>query len=211
MDRPEELFRRTFDVSRETIELLSDYEGRLLRWQKVKNLVAPSTLSSTWLRHFTDSAQLLRFAPNAATWTDLGAGAGFPGMVIAILLRDTLGASVVLIDSDHRKCAFLREVARATGAPVVVVNDRIENVIDDLPRTDVVTARALTGMPQLLELALPLFKKGAIGLFSKGQDVDAELTEASIFSKCDLELLPSLTQRDARIVRVRLRGSDSGS
>lgn len=204
-------FTDIVDVSRETIDRLVVYEQLLHRWQKVKNLVAPSTLSTIWSRHFCDSAQLLQHAPNALQWVDLGSGAGFPGMVLAIALAAVPNARVTLVESDHRKCAFLREVARATSAPAIIINSRIEDVHADLGDVDVVTARALTAMPELLRLAAPMIEKGALGLFLKGQDVAAELTDAPIFSNFTLELLPSLTQPDANIVRVRRKAATSSA
>src|SRR6476469_8687725 len=126
-------FAAAFDVSRETLDRLAIYEALLRQWQKAINLVAPSTLDAVWHRHFGDSAQIVRLAPHARSWTDLGSGAGFPGLVVAILLADREQQSspsprgggepayvksapgITLIESDSRKCAFLREVARKTG------------------------------------------------------------------------------------------------
>ena len=106
-----------FDVSRETLDRLAIYEALLRQWQKAVNLVAPSTLDAVWHRHFADSAQIVRLAPHARSWTDLGSGAGFPGLVVAILLAEDGSdpARIALIESDFRKCAFLREVARTDG------------------------------------------------------------------------------------------------
>ncbi len=196
-------------VSRETIVRLEIYENLLHRWQKIKNLVAPSTLPGLWTRHFTDSAQLVTLAPQARKWVDLGSGAGFPGLVIAILLADFQNTEIHLVESDHRKCAFLREVARETGAPALVHNARVEAVIDDLPIVDIVTARALIGLPSLLELSSPLLKNGALGLFLKGQDVASELTDAPIFSRVKLEFLPSLTEPSAKIVKAEWNGNEA--
>ena len=195
------------NVSRETIARLEIYADLLQRWQKVKNLVAPSTLPQLWERHFRDSIQIQPLAPDAKVWADFGSGAGFPGLVIAIQLADVTGAEVHLVESDHRKCAFLREVARATQAPAVIHNDRIENVAGNLRNVEAVTARALTSLPKLLNLAAPLLQKGALGLFLKGQDVASELTDDPIFSSVTLEFLPSHTDPQARIVRTRWNGT----
>ena len=203
-DSAKEQILRSPDVSRETIERLYIYEELLLRWQKVKNLVAPSTLPELWSRHFADSLQILPLMPDAVTWVDLGSGAGFPGLVIAIQLVGKPGSSVHLVESDHRKCAFLREVARETGAPAFVHNQRIENIAGKFEKIDAVTARALASMDKLLKLSRPILEKGAIGFFLKGQDVAAELTDNSIFSSVHLELLPSATDPNAKIVRARM-------
>jgi 16S rRNA (guanine527-N7)-methyltransferase len=204
-----EIARRMMNVSRETIERLEILEAMLLRWQSIKNLVAPSTLPNLWTRHIADSKQIVDLAPDCLRWADFGSGAGFPGLVIAICLVDRAGAVVHLIESDHRKCAFLREAARETGAPVLVHNARVETVVDDLANIQIVTARALTALPDLLVLSMPLLKKGACGLFLKGQDVASELTGASIFSMVKLEFLPSRTNSSARIVRAIWAGDDT--
>ena len=120
-------FARAFGVSRETLERLETYEALLKQWQKTINLVAPSTLSDIWHRHFADSAQLLALAPpGAERWLDLGSGAGFPGLVLAILLAERGHGRVTLIESDTRKAAFLGEVARRVGVAVDILGTRIE-------------------------------------------------------------------------------------
>lgn len=203
-----ELALKQFDVSRETIGRLEVYEKLLLKWSKVKNLVAPSTLSGLWMRHFVDSLQLLPIARDygqALRWIDMGAGAGFPGLVLAMALADQPEAKVYLVESDHRKCAFLREVSRETGIRTEIVNERIENVVGNLPSVDCITARALAPLAQLIEYALPQLEKGAVGLFPKGQHIDMELTNDTIFSRVDLSFVPSLTGEKSRIMVVRLR------
>lgn len=120
------------DVSRETLARLKIYEETLLKWRAVKNLVSPSTVRDIWSRHFEDSFQLLRLAPKARIWVDIGSGAGFPGLVIAIALADVDGSCVHLVESDNRKCAFLREVARLTQVRVVVHHSRAEDIISKL-------------------------------------------------------------------------------
>ena len=157
-------------VSRETEERLTIYAERLAQWQAIKNLVGPATLPELWTRHIADSAQLLAFAPEARRWVDLGSGAGFPGLVIAIMLADTAGAHVELVESNNRKCAFLREVARDTGAPVTIHAGRIEAVVPALAGpVDVVTSRALAGVGTLVAMAEPLLRAGALGLFLAGE------------------------------------------
>ncbi|MDH7798003.1 MULTISPECIES: 16S rRNA (guanine(527)-N(7))-methyltransferase RsmG [unclassified Beijerinckia] len=195
------------DVSRETLARLELYEDRLRKWQKVKNLVAPSTLDQIWTRHFADSQQILAHGGGAKTWVDLGSGGGFPGLVIAICLAGT-DARVHLVESDHRKCAFLRDVARETQAPAVVHNLRIEDCYAAVGRVDMVTARALAPLWKLLDLAAPFIEDGAKCLFLKGQDVESELTEATISSSLEVSLIKSQIDPQARLVAVRKADTD---
>ena len=191
-------------VSRETAARLDRFVELLLQWQNKTNLIAPSTTPTIWTRHIADSLQLLALAPDAKCWVDLGAGAGLPGLVIACALADKAGARVHLVESNARKAAFLREAARQVGAPALVHAVRIEDFVKNFKeRPDVVSARALAPLEVLLELAHPLLKTGAKGLFPKGQDVDAELTQASKCWSMDVELVPSKTNLRARIVVVR--------
>jgi 16S rRNA (guanine527-N7)-methyltransferase len=166
-------------------------------------LIAPSTEPTLWTRHIADSLQLLALAPQAKIWVDLGSGGGFPGVVIACALADKPGARVHLVESSTKKAAFLREAARATGAPAEVHAVRIEDFVENLAMpVDVVTARALAPLVRLLTATYPLLKTGALGLFPKGQDVDAELTEAAKCWSIQSSLAPSLTDPKAKIVRV---------
>lgn len=190
-------------VSRETEELFERYVALLQRWQAIKNLVGPSTLPDVWTRHIADSAQLADLLPDAVRWVDLGSGAGFPGLVTAILIRDRPGAEVVLIESNGRKCAFLREVIRELALPARVVGRRIEDVIDPLAgETQVVTARALAPLADLLGLSRKLLTSGAVGLFPKGQDVGDELTEASKSWRIEASTVVSKTDPKGRILVV---------
>lgn len=187
-------------VSRETREKLALYESELKRWQRVKNLVGPSTLTEVWTRHFADSLQLAGLA-DGDVWADLGSGAGFPGLVVALARP---GTQVHLVESDSRKCAFLRHVARLTGASATVVEGRIEAVLPRLdPRPLVVTARALASLEELLALAAPLLRAGATGLFPKGREYRAELTVAAESWTFRPDIIPSATDPDGCIIRVR--------
>jgi 16S rRNA (guanine527-N7)-methyltransferase len=198
-------------VSRETEARLDRFADLLNDWQSRINLVAPSTLPNLWTRHIADSLQLLmlveaRFlAPGASIlWIDLGSGGGFPGMIIACALAEHPGAMVHLVESNQKKAAFLREVTRVTGAAAKVHAQRIEDFCAAFSEAaHVVSARALAPLPDLLRLAYPLLKTGATGLFPKGQDVEAELTEAAKYWKFDYDLAPSLTSPDGQIVVVR--------
>jgi 16S rRNA (guanine527-N7)-methyltransferase len=191
-------------VSRETLDRLDRFVAVLLTWQRRVNLIAPSTEPEIWTRHIADSLQLLALAPQARIWVDLGSGGGFPGLVIACALAERAGAQVHLIEANAKKAAFLREAARVTGVPVLVHGERIEAFVRKAPAgAEVVTARALAPLAELLAYAYPLLKSGACGLFPKGQDVESELTEAAKYWKIQVSLALSRTDPKARIVVVR--------
>ena len=191
-------------VSRETSARLDRFIEHLVTWQKHTNLIARSTIPVIWTRHVADSLQLLDLAPHAKVWADLGSGAGFPGIVIACALADAEGAKVHLVESIGKKATFLREALQVTGVPAIVHALRIEDFVDKAAESiDVVTARALAPLPKLLALAYPLLKKGALGLFPKGQDVASELTEAAKYWKIEHSLIRSRTDAKAQILVVR--------
>jgi 16S rRNA (guanine527-N7)-methyltransferase len=166
-------FQRLTDVSRETLARLETYAALLRKWQKAINLVSRDSLGDLWRRHMLDSAQLLPLLPkNTRILVDLGSGAGFPGLVLA-----ALGVPEVhLIESDARKCAFLREAARGLGVAVQIRNCRVEEM--PAMAADAVTARALAPLPDLLDLAERFLGSHTICLFLKGKGVDEELTRA---------------------------------
>ena len=190
------------NVSRETAETLDLYVAQLKRWQTVKNLVGPATLSEVWHRHIADALQLFALAPDAKRWLDLGSGAGIPGLILAIAGKGRPDFHVSLVESNARKCAFLSETARLTDAPVTVHNARIEANVHSLTGIDVVCARALAPLTQLLTWTEPLLTSGTVGLFPKGRDAAAELTEAEDAWTFTRDLIPSRTDSQARIVRV---------
>jgi 16S rRNA (guanine527-N7)-methyltransferase len=191
-------------VSRETAARLDRFVEFLLPWTQKTNLIARSTIPAVWTRHIADSLQLLALAPDAKCWVDLGSGAGFPGLVIACALADREGAVVHLVESTGKKAAFLREAVNHLQLPAVVHAVRIEDFVKNfIIRPDVVCARALAPLNELLALAHPLLKTGAQGLFPKGQDVEGELTKASKYWNVDAELVPSKTNPASRIVVVR--------
>ncbi len=174
-------FARTFSVSRETVERLETYAALLRLWQKTINLVAPSTLDDVWHRHFADSAQLLALAPPAAErWLDLGSGAGFPGLVLAILLADRGSSRVTLIESDTRKAAFLArgcaQDRRRCGHPA----ERIEKARLKLSLALWMSSRRARWhrLPRLLDLSAPFFSDHTMGLFLKGREAEAEVEAA---------------------------------
>ena len=181
-------------VSSETEARLDRYVALLLEWQIKTNLVAPSTLPNLWTRHISDSLQLLSLAPSAKTWVDLGSGGGFPGVVLACALAEMPGANVHLVERNAKKAAFLREAVRITSAAATVHLAGIGDIVDRIgSRVDCVTARALAPLHQLVGYAEPFVSGGAKALFLKGQDVEAELTEATKYWKIEPRLHPSLT------------------
>jgi 16S rRNA (guanine527-N7)-methyltransferase len=191
-------------VSRETEARLDTFVDALLRWQSKINLVAPSTLPELWTRHVADSLQLLALAPQARVWADLGSGGGFPGMPIACALAGQAGAKVHLIESNGKKAAFLRAAITATAAPAVVHQQRIEKFGETCTEAvEVVTARALAPLKTLCVQAFPFVAKGAIALFPKGQDVEAELTDAAKYWRIQASRVPSRTSPDGSVVVIR--------
>ena len=196
---------RLIPVSRETEERLAALVDCLARWRRATNLIAESTFPSVWTRHIADSAQLLALADGATRWLDMGSGAGFPGLVVAILLGETPGAVVHCVDSDRRRCAFLREAARATGAPAVIHPARIESIDAKATGTvDCVTARAFAALPKTLEFAKPWMESGAIGLFPRGRSVLKDLAKDPPPPLFAIETLRSVVDADAAILRVRM-------
>jgi 16S rRNA (guanine527-N7)-methyltransferase len=190
-------------VSRETEARLDRYVALLLEWQAKTNLVAPSTLPNLWTRHISDSLQLLKLAPSAKVWVDFGSGGGFPGMVLACALAEKSGANIYLIERNTKKAAFLREALRVTSSPGSVQLTEIKDSVDRITTpVDCVTARALAPLHQLIGFAEPLVRKGAKALFLKGQDVEAELTEATKYWNIQPQLHSSSTGGGGWIVEL---------
>jgi 16S rRNA (guanine527-N7)-methyltransferase len=181
------------------------YAQLLIKWQRSINLVGASTLDDVWRRHFDDSLQLLPLAREWNHWVDLGSGAGFPGLAIALASQDNAHC-VHLIESDKRKAAFLREVSRETQTEVSLHIGRIEDVLPSLSSSiqfDVVSARALAPLVDLIAYARPLLESGAVGLFLKGKGLSAELTESMAVGSLNLSFVDSHTDAHAKIVVVR--------
>jgi 16S rRNA (guanine527-N7)-methyltransferase len=195
---------RLVSVSRETEDRLAILVELLDRWRHKTNLISNSTFPSVWTRHIADSAQLPALAPEAKRWVDMGSGAGFPGLVIGIQLADVPGAIVHCIESDGRKCAFLREAARATSAAAAIHPVRVEALDPGgLGAVDAVTARAFAPLPLTLKLARPWMARGAIAVFPRGEsakDQIAALPEATAYA---IETLPSVVNPEAAILRIR--------
>ncbi len=171
----------------------------LVEWNARMNLVGPATLPAYWSRHAWDSAQLLHYAPTALTWADLGAGAGFPGLVLAVMLKGRPGAKVHLVESMAKRCRFLSEVIAALSLPAQVHNARAEAL---KLTVDVVTARAVAPLLKLLGYAQPYMARKAVGLFLKGLDVGVEIEEATKYWNFDPERLPSLSDPRGQVLRI---------
>jgi 16S rRNA (guanine527-N7)-methyltransferase len=190
-------------VSRETAARLDRYVDLLLEWQAKTNLVAPSTLPNLWTRHISDSLQLLTLAPLAKVWVDFGSGGGFPGVVLACVLAETPGTTVHLVERNAKKAAFLREALRVTNSPGTVhlsdIGDSVDRIVG---LVDCVTARAVAPLHQLIGFAEPMVGKGAKALFLKGQDVEAELTEATKYWNIAPQLHSSRTGGHGWIVEL---------
>jgi 16S rRNA (guanine527-N7)-methyltransferase len=191
-------FAELVPVSRETLARLEAYAELLTRWSARINLVGRYTLPDLWRRHILDSAQLYCFVPGLAkNLIDLGSGAGFPGLVLAILGVP----SVELVEADSRKAAFLREAARVTGAAVTIRPCRIQAVPPH--PVDVVTARALAPLERLLELAAPFLGPDTLCLFLKGERFDEELTLARKAWTMNVSVERSLSDRRGVVLRLQ--------
>jgi 16S rRNA (guanine527-N7)-methyltransferase len=188
------------------LQRLKIYENLLTEWQRAINLVGTSTLDELWVRHFADSLQVADSVVGARRWLDLGSGAGFPGLVTAIKLAHKPGAVVHLVESNRRKCAFLREAARETGAPAIVHCGRIEDILPALDGPfDAVSARALAPLETLIGYAEKFLLQGAVGVFPKGKGYAAELTQSLTDGKYLITEIESKTAPAARLLLVRLR------
>ena len=193
-------FQSLTGASPAQLDDLEAFIERLAEANAVMNLVGPDSLPDVWSRHVWDSAQLLDLAPEARTWADLGAGAGFPGVVLAILLKGRPDAHVWLIDSLGKRCRFLQEIVDALALPATVVNGRAE---EQALKVDVVTARAVAPMEKLLGYAQPYLQRGAQGVFLKGEKAEAELIEARKVWHFESDLSVSRSDPRGRIVSVR--------
>jgi 16S rRNA (guanine527-N7)-methyltransferase len=195
---------RLVPVSRETEARLAIFVDLLDRWRGKTNLIADSTFPTVWTRHIADSGQLMALAPDARRWVDMGSGAGFPGLVIAIQLADVPGAIVHCIESDGRKCAFLREAARATGAAAQIHALRVEAIApESLGPVDAVTARAFAPLPMTLKLARPWIERGAIAVFPRGESARDQIDALADARAYAIESFPSVVNPKAAILRIR--------
>jgi 16S rRNA (guanine527-N7)-methyltransferase len=203
VDKYQRLIDVVGPVSRETFEGLEAFESMFLTWAKRINLVSPSTLDHIWVRHILDSAQLFPLAPHALRWLDIGSGGGFPGLVLAFLLKDRPGGQIDLVDSNRKKTGFLQAAVGQFSLPARVHARRIGGEIKGLEQPEVVTARALAPLPDLLELALPWLSRGASGLFHKGRDYRQEVEESAQLWDFDLVEHPSKIDPDSVVLEIK--------
>jgi 16S rRNA (guanine527-N7)-methyltransferase len=174
-------------------------QALLADWNERINLVSAASLAEFWPRHVFDSAQLLPLAPAARSWVDIGAGAGFPGLVLAVLLKTTPCARVHLVESQAKRCKFLTEAVEALSLPAEVHNVRAEELA---LKADVVTARAVAPLGRLLTFAWPYFVKGAVGLFFKSEGVEGEIADARKAWRFTCNVTPSLSDPRGRILKL---------
>jgi len=182
--------------------MLLRFENTFLKWNQRINLSAPSTLEATWQRHILDSAQLLAIEPQARQWLDIGSGGGFPGLIVAFLLRER-GGSVDLVESNRKKTGFLQAMVGEFGLPARVHARRIEDVYSLVQQPQIVTARALAPLPLLLDLAAPWLTSGAHGLFHKGRDYRLEVEESAHHWNFDLVEHASTVDPQGVVLEIR--------
>lgn len=197
--RTAEAFQARTGASATRMAELRTFLDRLTEANQVMNLVGPDTLPDFWSRHAWDSAQLLELEPGARTWADLGAGAGFPGLILAILLKDQPDAHVWLIDSLGKRCRFLDALVRDLALPATVIHGRAEEQRIEVAR---VTARAVAPLERLLGYAQPYIDRGAQAVFLKGERAEEELREARKSWQFEADLKPSLSDARGRIIRI---------
>lgn len=200
-------------VSRETVERLEAFDALFRKWSTAINLASPSTLGDLWHRHILDSAQLYPLANGAKKWLDLGSGGGFPGIVLAALMKETQGASIDLVESAGKKAAFLRTAAGHLAVPARIHAARIESVWPIIDTPEVITARALASLTDLFALAEPWLTRNATALFQKGRDYQREIDESRDAWSFDLIEYPSSIDKASVILQIsnlrRLSAEDS--
>ena len=191
-----------FDVSRETFDRLDTYVELVKRWNAKINLVSRNSLEDIWDRHILDSVQVYRCATTADTWVDIGTGGGFPGMVCAIMaLEESPNTRFQFVESDQRKSAFLRNVARECGVTCQVISKRIESV--DPLEANILSARALADLRTLLSFCDRHLSENGTALLPKGANWKKELSEAQEEWKFDVEPITSLTEPQAVILKIK--------
>ena len=191
------------DVSRETLDALKYFEDLVVLWNPAINLISNSSVSDLWSRHIVDSAQLFLFTlPDEGLWLDVGSGGGFPGIVVSIVAKELAPSlRVVLVESDNRKCVFLRTVIRGLGLSVKVINDRIENVkLDDVVY---LSARALRNLNSLLFIVENNVSRETVCVFPKGRSYKKELVESQKNWKFDFHLVDSNTSEDSKVIVLK--------
>lgn len=194
-------FARDSDVSRETLADYQAWHTLLVKWNRKINLVSPTAMDDFWRRHALDSWQIWSHIPETASkLIDLGSGAGFPGLAMAIGCKARHHGDVTLVESAGKKTTFLRTVIRELGLPAVATSERAEMI--EPSRHDIITARAFAPLPRLFSYAQPFWGEGTIGLFLKGEAVSEELTEASKEWTYNVESIPSLSDTTGCLLRI---------
>lgn len=202
-DRLDRLQQIAGPVSRETFDDLETLVELLLRWNERINLISPSTTAEIWERHLLDSAQVHQYGVGANTWTDLGSGGGFPGLVIATLLKGSGVGSIDLVESNQKKAAFLSAAVARLRLPARIYPNRIERHVTGFPPPDIVTARALAPLPRLLELTSRWLIAGSKALFHKGREYRTEVEESRQHWFFELVEHPSKLEAGAAILEIR--------
>ncbi len=197
--QPEE-FQKQFNVSRETLDRLISYNQLLQKWQKAINLVSPGSLQDSWERHFADSAQIEKWIPQNSRICDLGSGAGFPGLVLAILRPDV---EMHLVESDGRKCEFLKNVSRETKSPVSIHNDRVEKAIESI-RADVISARGFAPLEEIFAVTEAESQRNSalIHVLLKGRGAAEEVQKAQEAYEFSVKSVESATDSEAKILVI---------
>lgn len=193
-----------FNVSRETFTALKEFESLVRKWTPAINLVSKSSVSDLWDRHIVDSAQIFNAVPTETVqrWVDLGSGGGFPGLVIALLAKELRPAlRVTLVEADLRKAAFLQQAARALSLEVEVMRNRIESLSP--LHADVLSARALAPLPELLEFADKHLSESGTAVFPKGARFLEEVADARKVWSFDLDSQSSVSESNASILVIR--------
>ena len=189
-----------FDVSRETYDRLTEYHDLLVLWSKTHNLIGPKEVSELWERHIADSLQLWPFVQNAKTVLDIGSGAGLPGLVLSCCAGSEQKIEFILVESNAKRCAFLRHVGRELSLPIAVMNTRMESVSRET--IDVITARAVTDLSGLISYSEKWLEKSTTGVFLKGRNWKSELTAAQHCWNLKSDTTPSRTDSEGVILRV---------
>ena len=194
-------FARESDVSRETLADYQAWHALLLKWNRKINLVSPTALDDFWRRHALDSWQIWPHVPeNAENFIDLGSGAGFPGLAMAMGCKARGLGSVTLVESAGKKTTFLRTVIRELTLPATATSERAEEIT---PKAyDVITARAFAPLPRLFSYAQPFWGEGTVGLFLKGEAAQEELTQASKEWRYNVETVPSLSDVTGCLLKI---------
>jgi len=196
-------FVKSLNVSRETLNGFYEYETLLSKWNEKINLVSKNTLVDIWERHFLDSGQIIKHVEvSGKRWVDVGSGAGFPGLVVALLLRDRkIDCDLVVVEKNSKKVFFLNEVIRKLNLSVEVVNDKIDNL--EPLNADILTARAFSELNNLIEIAFRHRKKEGICLFLKGENYRIELDKTLNYWFFDYDIVDSLSSSSGKIIRVK--------